>query len=196
MSHQRRRPARDVSSNTHRQASLAQMRSRAVSPVAIASTSGSITRARASPVGSSSVCRCPTPTPPTPGTSSTRGASRSSAFTVSSAAARRRPRLDLGVPHLAQGVTGGIQALEPRVPAAGSGLRLGADRRLVCEPARREERDRVVDRGQVLLRDAVAPVELLAVDEVRERLEVGRVGVAERHGEGGGGRVNDLHVGL
>src|SRR4029078_4065544 len=107
----------------------------------------------------------------------------------------RGPRLDLRVPHLAQRGAGGIQALEPRVGATGTGLRLGPHGRLVREPTFREVRDGVVDGGQVLLGNAVTPVELLAFDAVRQRLGVRRVGVAVRHGEGGGGRVNDLHLG-
>ena len=114
---------------------------------------------------------------------------RSSSFTASSAAADG-VRASTCASHTSRSaVTGGIEAVEPahrRLPA-----RHSAWARIVASwasPRRREVRDRVVDRWAGAPPGRRPPVELLAVDQVEARLEVGRVGVAARYGGGGRGR--------
>ena len=130
-----------------------------VSPAAIASTSGAMTRASASPVGSAASVAVPDDDAGEGRAGAPRAArARRSALSVVERRGRRCPRLDRRVPDLAQGARAshaGARATPPRHRVrTPPGRAIDAS---WARPADREVRDAVVERGQVLLRGAVGP---------------------------------------
>ena len=164
MSHQRRCPARDVSSKTQRQPSFAQIRKRAISPAEIASTSG-VGRARqrlarrvvrAVTMGDFDAGeRRPELQP---------GATVEDRVERPQGPGVRRPALDLRVPELAEGGPGHADPLEPGIALTAC---LRAEVLLVGEAVSDKEVDRGPDRREVVVGLSVGQLE--RVDQVQGR---------------------------